>query len=465
MAGRLTFHAFTELGWTDGEGGAWRNPALTPPRTVPELEFWTGLARVAERGRLDSFFFADAMGMGGFTPSDQEREVRDGRLILWDPAVAIPALAAATEHIGFLFTSSILQEHPFTFARKASTLDHLTNGRVGWNIVTSYSPNVARNFGMDDLPPREERYRWADEYVDVAYRLWEGSWEEDAVVADAATGVYVDPAKVHPIDYAGERYRVQGPHLTYATPQRTPLLVQAGGSPAGRAFAARHAEMQFITAPDPESAAKDIAAVRRLAARAGRRPDDICFTISTGFVVGSTEEEARRKADDLDSYADFAGKVAAISTSIGVDLTGLEPDAPVSELLAGATSSGGMSGVLKSLIGSLPTDRPPTLRDLIRPRGDRHGGVGTPEQIADQLERWQRAGVGGVAVGMDVRPGSLTDFVDHVIPVLQDRGLAQREYAPGTLRQRVLGYGDRLPDRHPAARHRRGSRTAGERHS
>ena len=454
MTGRLTLHAFTEMGWTDGDGGLWRDPALVPPRTLPDLDWWIELARVAERGCLDSMFFADAMGMGGFTPGDLEPEIRDGRMILWDPSVAITALAAATDHIGFLFTSSILQEHPFTFARRVSTLDHLTRGRVGWNIVTSYSPNAARNFGLDDLPPREERYRWAEEYVDVAYRLWEGSWEEGAVLADAGTGVYVDPAKVHTIDYAGERYRVQGPHLTYPTPQRTPLLVQAGGSPAGRSFAARHAEMQYVVAQEPALVAKDIAAVRELAVRAGRRADDITFTIDTQFIIGSTEQEARRKAETYDSHADLADTLAELSTAVGIDFTGLEPDSPVDELLA-TIPSGGTSGSLQAIVAMLPVHRTPTVRDVIAASSGRRRVVGTPEQIADRIQAWHEVGVGGITVGMTVRPGSLTDFVDQVVPVLQQRGLTQREYSPGTIRDKIMGYGDRLPDRHPAARHRR----------
>ncbi|MGV9292537.1 NtaA/DmoA family FMN-dependent monooxygenase [Amycolatopsis sp. NPDC003676] len=454
MAGRLTLHAFTALGWLDGQFGLWRHPEVVPPRAVPDLQWWSDLARTAERGCMDSMFFADAMGMGGFTADDREAEVRGGRMILWDPAVTISGLAAATEHLGFLFTSSILQDHPFTFARRASTLDQLTGGRVGWNMVTSYSPNAARNLGYADLPSREERYAWAEEYADVVYRLWEGSWEDDALLADVASGVYVDPAKVHPIDFAGDRYRVQGPHLTHPTPQRTPLLVQAGGSPAGREYAARHAEIQFIAETDERAMAETVSDVRRLAVRSGRRPDDISFVVSSRFVVGSTEAEARRKAGELFERADFPDLVAHLSSAIGKDFSGLGPDDPV-DLLNDPAGSGGMSGSLQALVDGLPKDRIPTLREVVRASRNRGRVVGTPEQIADVLQRWHEAGVGGVTVSIELRPTSLVEFVEHVIPVLQDRGLAQREYAPGTLREKLMGYGDRLPDRHPAARHRR----------
>ncbi|MFT4233056.1 MAG: NtaA/DmoA family FMN-dependent monooxygenase [Leucobacter sp.] len=448
----MTFHAFTQFGWPDGCNGLWRDRAIVPPRELPDLQWWIELARIAERGRFDTLFFADAMGMGGFTPDDIENEISSGRIILWDPAVAIPALAAATEHLGFLFTSSIMQEPPFTFARRASTLDQLTGGRVAWNIVTSYSPGAARNFGLDDLPSREERYAAADEYASVAYQLWEGSWDDDAVVADASTGVYVDPARVRPIHHAGERYRVAGPHLTPPTPQRTPFIVQAGGSPTGRGFAARHAEMQFLATGAPESMRSAIDDVRARAVAAGRGADEIGFTISTGFIVGSTDEEARALADAYDALDDFDDHAGYIAGSLGIDLSGLGPDDRVPSLDE-PRSEGGMSGVLAAMRTRLGTGTP-TLRELVGAYRDRNRVVGCPERIADAVEGWRELGFTGVALALEPRPQSLVDFVDHVTPVLQRRGLAQREYASGTLRNKIMGYGDRVPASHPAARYR-----------
>lgn len=455
MAERLTFHAFTVFGWADGQTGLWRHSDLVPPRRVSELAWWIELAQLAERGRFDSLFFADAIGHGGFVPGDIEREIHGGRFLFYDPSAGISALAAATKDLGFLFTSSILQDHPFSFARRVSTLDELSGGRIGWNIVTSHTPNVARNFGLPDLPSREERYDWADEYVDVTYRLWEGSWEEGALVRNAETGMFADPSRVHTIDYAGQRYSVQGPHMSPPSPQRTPLLVQAGGSPPGRSFAARHAEMQFIAGGRVESMQTGIATVRKLAVDAGRRADDIAFVVSSQFIVGSTEGEARRKARDLDEKTDMREVAANLSTGIGIDLSGLDLDTPVTRL--STQNAGGMQGILDALVDSLPRDRTPTLAEVLRAQLDRRRVVGSPEQIADVLERWREAGVGGIALNLTLRPGSLTDFIEHAMPVLQQRGLAQREYTPGTLRRKIMGYGDRLPGRHPAARHRRPS--------
>lgn len=449
---RLSFHAFTQFGWPDGNDGLWCHPELVPPRTPVELKGWLRLARIAERGCFDSLFLADAMGMGGFEPGDVEIETRAGRTMLYDPAILIPLLAQATEDLGFVFTNSILQDHPFTFARRVSTLDHLTHGRVGWNIVTSYSPNAARNFGLDDLPPRDERYSWAQEYADVTYQLWEGSWDDGAVIADAARGIYVDPEKVRMIEHSGARYRVQGPHLSDPTPQRTPLLVQAGGSPPGRAFAARNAELQFVAGRSPEQLAEALQQVRQLAVEAGRHPNDVKFVLSQRFVVGSTEAEAKQKVIDRDAALDWNEVAAYMRSETGIDVAGRDPDARVDELLAGEAR--GMQGVVEALLSDMPSDRPATARDLLHSWIHRSEIVGTPEQIADRLSVWQRAGIGGVAVGLPTRVGSLEEFVDHVIPELQRRGLAQREYTPGTLRQKLMGYGARLPARHPGARFR-----------
>ncbi len=454
MNGRIALHAFTTLGWSDGALGLWRNRDLVPDRQVPDLDWWIGFAQTAERGCMDTVFFADAIGMAGFTDGDLEPEIRDGRTILWDPSLFLSAMSRETDHIGFVFTSSILQDHPFTFARKISTLDHITGGRIGWNIVTSYSPNAAHNVGLAELPTREERYRWADEYLRIAYRLWEGSWDEDALTRDRTTGTYVDPTKIHPLNYTGPRYSVQGPHLTPPTPQRTPFLAQAGSSGPGQHFAATHAEAQFIVGDTDHVLAETVTKVRALAVQAGRHPNDITFTLSTRFVVGSTEEEARRKADELIDSADHTDMVDYLSTSIGIDLTGYDFDEPITGLRDGL-GSGGMTGVLGSLLEGFPAEYLPTPRDLVRRYGARGRIVGTPEQIADRVERLRDLGITGLSVAMDVRPRSLTDFVDHVVPVLQQRGLTQREYASGTLRQQLMGYGDRLPDRHPAAAYRR----------
>jgi FMN-dependent oxidoreductase (nitrilotriacetate monooxygenase family) len=400
--------------------GTWRRPTARQA-DFNDLEHWVGLVRTLERARFDAIFFADVVGL--YAPyRDDERKYFEAGLQVPsnDPSVLASALAYVTEHLGIAFTASILQEHPFNFARRISTLDHASKGRIAWNIVTNYLPNASRNFGLDGLTKHDERYAWADEYVDVTYKLWEGSWEEDALRQDRETGIHADYGKVHKINHEGPRYRVEGPHLVSPSPQRTPLLFQAGASEAGRTFAARNAEAVFIASPNLAAAARDTADIRARAVQHGRRPDDIKFFQGLYVIAGSTEAEARRKAAELDEWIDYDGQLAHFAGSLGVDFGHEDLDTPVGELTTATNSR----------------------------------ITGTPEQIADELARWQAAGVDGINLVNAEIPGSYEEFADHVAPVLRERGLMQREYAPGTLRHKLFGHGDRLPERHPAARYR-----------
>lgn len=451
MPKRLILNAMSMNTLSHGFHGLWRHPE-SRQTDFNSLAFWQDVARTAERGRLDGLFLADVVGFGDNFRGGSTYFVRGGiQVPVNDPLVLVSALAGATEHLGLMFTSSILQAHPFQFARQISTLDHLSAGRVGWNIVTTAMASAARNFGSE-LTPHDARYVWAQEYVDVTYKLWEASWDDDAVSADRGTGVYADPAAVHAVDHLGERYRVQGPHLVQPSPQRTPVLFQAGSSEAGRAFAARNAEVQFILAPTPQVATDIVADVRRRAEALGRRASDIRFIQQLSFIVGSTEAEARRRAEDLDAYLDIDGLLAHMSRDAGIDFGNLEPDTPLTEVRSEAIRST-VQGIIDA---AAHEDRTPTVADLARYlTGGSTRLIGTPEQIADQLESWQAAGVDGVNVLLPVLPTSLGAFVDHVIPELQRRGLAQREYRTGTLREKLFEDGPRLPDRHPAAAFRR----------
>src|SRR4051794_5777247 len=299
--------------------GTWRRPTARQA-DFNDLEHWVGLVRTLERARFDAIFFADVVGL--YAPyRDDERKYFEAGLQVPsnDPSVLASALAYVTEHLGIAFTASILQEHPFNFARRISTLDHATRGRIAWNIVTNYLPNASRNFGLDGLTKHDERYAWADEYVDVTYKLWEGSWDEDALVQDRETGVHADYDKIHRIDHEGPRYRVQGPHLVSPSPQRTPLLFQAGASEAGRTFAAKNAEAVFIVAPNVEAAARDTADIRGRAVLRGRSPEDVKFFQGLHFVVGSTEEEAKRRSAELDEWIDQDAQLSHMSGAVGID--------------------------------------------------------------------------------------------------------------------------------------------------
>ncbi|WP_442932949.1 LLM class flavin-dependent oxidoreductase [Mycobacterium kyogaense] len=448
--------------------GVWRRPEARQT-DFNSLDHWVHLAKVLERGRFDAIFFADVVGLYGDYGGSYEKYVQAGLQIPSnDPSVIASAIAYNTSDIGIAITSSVIQEHPFNFARKISTLDHASNGRIAWNIVTSGLANAARNFGYDGLEEHDERYRWAEEYVDVTYKLWEGSWDDGALLQDRVRGLHGDYSKIHKIHHVGERYSVEGPHLVAPSPQRTPILFQAGSSTAGRDFAARNAEAQFIISPSPENARDLIEDTRRRVVAAGRKPDDLKFFQGLHFVIGSTEEEARRKEVELDEAIDLDGMVAHLSGAVGIDFGGHDLDTPLGDIADTDGTRSIVAWVQESVsrragaVGPRAQrrgrpgeshSREATVRDLGLLQGRNSRVVGTPESIADQLQRWRDAGVDGINVVNATIPGSYEDFVEHVMPVLQQRGLAQREYRAGTLRAKLFG-ADRINERHPAARYR-----------
>jgi long-chain alkane monooxygenase len=445
----MLFNAFVMNTGSHIQHGLWRHPEARQAE-FNDVSVWIDLVKTLEDGLFDAVFFADVVGLYGPVGGDYQVNVREGLQIPSnDPSVLMSALAVSTTHLGLAFTSSVIQAHPFEFARRAATLDHISNGRIAWNIVTSTQENAARNFGFDRLTAHDNRYEWADEYLEVVYKLWEGSWDEGALLKDRAKGVFSDHSRIHKIHHVGKRYRVEGPHLPSPSPQRTPVLFQAGSSPVGRDFAARNAEAQFIIPPNPTAAAELITETRRLAQSHGRRPEDIKFFQGAALVIGSTEEEARRKERELDSYISVDGFLA--HSNLGVSQDDGRP-LPQDMLLKDVKTNGGRSHI-EWLRKAVP-DREPTVGDLGRLVARRHPRlVGTPEQIADQLQVWRAAGVDGLNVINWTIPGSYREFADHLLPVLQERGLAKREYRPGTLRAKMFG-SDHLNARHPAAKYR-----------
>jgi FMN-dependent oxidoreductase (nitrilotriacetate monooxygenase family) len=449
--GRLRFNAFSMNCVSHIHHGQWRRPD-TRQLEYATLDPWVELAGILERGRFDALFLADVVGTYDSHRGSRDPAVREGLQIpVNDPSLLIPALALVTTDLGFAFTSSVLQEQPFHFARRIATLDHLTGGRVAWNIVTSYLETAGRNLGFGGLPPHDERYARADEYLDVLYKLLEGSWEDDAVIRDVERGVYADPAKIHDIDHRGHFYPdVVGPQLSEPSPQRTPVLFQAGSSERGRAFAAKHAEAVFIASRTPLGARTQIDDVRARAVANGRAAGDILFYQGLSVVVGGTEEEARRKEAEIEAYASDEGYAAHMAGNLGIDLSVIDLDAPIGEL-----PEANVQGVVRGLVESAP-DQTWRFGDLLKYIVDLRI-VGTPEQIADELQVWSDAGVDGINLMYHTTPGSFAEFVDGVTPVLQERGLQQREYAPGTLREKLTGEGPKLPSQHPGAGYRRGA--------
>lgn len=441
---RLFFNAFVMNTSSHIHHGQWRRPDARQVH-FDDVELWVDLAHTLEDAKFDAMFFADVSGLYGDSDADFSDYVREGLQIPSnDPLILLGALAGRTTDIGLAATANVFQQHPTNFARQVATLDHISNGRAAWNIVTGTQDNGYRNFGYPALEDHDERYRWADEYVDVTYKLWEGSWDEGAVRKDKEAGLYSDPEKVHKIFHQGERYRVEGPFLSAPSPQRTPLLFQAGSSGPGRDFAARHAEAVFLTAPSPEAARVQIEETRALAVKHGRRPGDITFHQGMTFVVGETAAEGREK---FAAYRRFVRPEGYALHSAITDLDGrvYPADTPLAEV-----QTNGSRGRLDDLITALGPQA--TVADWVdlRMKGT---VVGTPAQIADELEAWQAAGVDGINVINWVIPGSFEEFAELVMPELRERGLAQSEYTPGPLRRKLFGR-DRLPDSHPAAAYR-----------
>jgi FMN-dependent oxidoreductase (nitrilotriacetate monooxygenase family) len=445
----LTLAAFVMATNSHTNPGVWRKPQAKHGE-FGQSRHWVDLAKLLDGAGFEMLIFADVMGLYGEHDGSHDVFARHGLQVpTLDPSVLLPLLAWETEQLGFVVTSSIFQEHPFAFARKMSTLDELTGGRVGWNIVTGHNANAYSNFGYAELPPHDERYRWADEYLSVVYKLWEGSWEDGAVVGDRAGGMFADADKIHRIWHHGQRYKVEGPHLVHPTPQRTPLLVQAGSSPAGKEFAARNVEVAILDALNPDAARKHVAEARKQLSDNGRTADDLHFLQVLSIVVSSTEAEAARKSQELDEWVDDDAVIAQFGGSLGIDLGGIGPDTPLENL-----ESDGVQSLLPLLRG-VAGDRPATLRDVVSTR-KRNRAVGTPEQIADKIQQWYEAGIDGLCISNALIPDDYRDFIDEVLPLLTSRGLlpaAPAAVESNTLRGRMFG-SDRLRDRHPAARQR-----------
>lgn len=418
-----------------------------------ELEFWTELARIAERGLLDMIFLADVTGVYGHFRGSMDTALAEALQIPSnDPLSIVPAMAAVTKHLGFGVTFSTSYDPPFSFARRMSTLDHLTNGRIAWNIVTSYLKNAAENFGLTEEIPHDQRYEYAQEYIDVTYKLWEGSWDDDAVIMDRDRGIFVDPAKVRRIDHVGPRYRVAGPHLCQPSPQRTPLLVQATGSPAGLAFAARNAELLFIVGMSPSHARDQIKHFRETLREHGRDPDSVKFIVGAVISVGKTVAEAESKLARVRGMASVDAYLAHFQSSY--DLTKYDRDVRIGDIVI--DRPGGYSSV-PSAIGL-----DDTVGDVIdRLTSFTFGNltaVGTPEMVADEIEHWMdECGVDGINLFQQLSFGTVNDFVDMVVPELQRRGRFRESYVPDqTLRERFFGTGNgRLGDAHYGASFRK----------
>jgi FMN-dependent oxidoreductase (nitrilotriacetate monooxygenase family) len=434
--------------------GLWRYPGNNRHRYT-DLRYWLELAQLLEHGKFDALFLADVVGVYDVYKQGQETAVREAvQIPCNDPFLVVPPMALVTKHLGFAVTFSTTYEKPFAHARRMSTLDHLTKGRIAWNVVTSYLPSAARNFGLDGMIRHDERYEIADEYLEVCYKLWEGSWEDDAVVRDAERGIYTDPDKVHLISHEGRYFKVPGPHLSEPSPQRTPVIYQAGSSDRGRAFAAKHAEAVFLGGGSVEALRRNAEDIRRQAAANGRDPGQIKLMASLLAIVGRTEEEARKKHAEYQAYYSVEGVLAHYGGGSGYDLSVYGPE----DVLQYVETDHGQTAAAQF---TRESPRPKKVREVIETLGKLGARglfvAGTPEQVADKIQYWvEETGIDGFNVVQAVSPDTLKDFVELVVPELQRRGLFREEYEEETLRERLFGRGvRRLPDRHPGAAYRK----------
>lgn len=433
--------------------GLWTHPR-DRSSDYTRLSYWTDLAKTLERGRFDGLFLADVLGVYDVFGNSPDAALRNAAQVpVGDPLLLVSAMAAVTQHLGFGVTCTLSYEPPYPFARRMTTLDHLTCGRIGWNIVTGYLDSAAKGMGKSGQNKHDDRYDVADDYMDVVYKLWEGSWHDDAVLRDRTRGVFVDPAKVRRVQHQGEHYQLDAIHLSEPSPQRTPLLYQAGTSPRGRAFAARHAECVFMSGPSAKVIGPRVAAIRAAAKEIGRDPRGILMFSMMTVILGRTDDEAQAKYADYRRYISPQGALTLMSGWTGVDFSQYDLDQEVRhvENEAGRTA---MDNITRA-----DPDRVWTVREVAEHVGIGGIGpvvVGSPATVADAIEAWIEAtDVDGLNLAYAVMPETFADVADLLVPELTRRGRYKSAYREGTLREKLFPAGGaRLTAPHPAAEYR-----------
>jgi FMN-dependent oxidoreductase (nitrilotriacetate monooxygenase family) len=408
----------------------WRYPGGYPDANF-NFAHLTQFAQTLERAKFDAFFMADHLAVLNMPI---EALQRSATVTSFDPLTLLPALAVVTEHLGLIATASTTYDQPYHVARKFASLDHLSGGRAGWNVVTTSNPDAAKNFGIDHHPEHGERYDRAHEFVDVVTGLWD-SWADDAFIRDVERGIYFDKSKLHVLDHVGPHLSVRGP-LNVARPiQGWPVIVQAGSSEAGRQLAAETAEVVFGAQSSLDDGRRFYADVKGRMARLGRDPEHLKILPACFVVVGETESEAREKRARLDGLVHSDSAIASLSIALGHDVSAFDPDGPLPEIPESNQSKSARQRVL---------DLAARERLTVRQLAQRFGGyaglamVGTARQIADEMEAWllERGSDGFNIMFSDV-PAGLDDFAAKVVPELQRRGLFRQEYEGPTLRDNL----------------------------
>jgi len=408
----------------------WRYPGAWPDANF-NFRHLVRFIQTLERGKFDAFFMADHLAVLNMPMNALMRSATNTS---FDPLTLLPALAVVTERIGLIATASTTFNDPYHIARKFASLDHISNGRAGWNLVTTSNPDAALNFGLEEHVEHGERYDRGREFYDVVTGLWD-SWADDAWLRDQDSGIFFDPDKLHVLNHKGPHFTVRGP-LNHARPvQGWPVIVQAGASDAGKQIAAETAEMVFA-AGGPIAGARDFYAdVKGRMLKIGRNPDHLKILPGALVVVGDTRHDAQRKKDLLDSLVHPDSGIASLSIALGMDASTFDLDAPLPDIPETNQSKSGRQRVIdRARRDNL------TVRQLAQIAGS-YGGlamVGTPAQIADEMEEWLVTGAcDGFNIMFPYVPGGLDDFVDLVVPELQRRGLFRTEYEGTTLRDHL----------------------------
>ncbi|KAF2425792.1 Nitrilotriacetate monooxygenase component A/pristinamycin IIA synthase subunit A [Tothia fuscella] len=426
--------------------GQWKNPKDRSAHKR-KLSYWIDLAKLLERGGINALFLADTYG--GYDTYEDSLDNCIRRAAQWpvtDPTIPISAMAAVTKNLAFGITASTTFETPFLLAKRFSTLDHLTDGRIGWNIVTSWKKAAFKAIGLDSPIEHDQRYEQADEYLRVLYKLWEGSWASNAIVNDPKSDTYADPDKIREIHHHGKYFKLDTRHIVDPSPQRTPFLFQAGTSTAGSKFASTHAEAVFVSSHSPTVLRPKIDNIRKLAQENGRDPSSIKFFATFTPILGRTEEEAQAKYEEAKKYASTVGGLVLFSGWTGIDISrfgdldkkltaedSLEANKVTSILSAFTTTS-----------KEIPEWTPRVVAERAAIGGLGPVAVGTPATVADELERWIKEGdLDGFNLAYVTTPGTFEDVVDLLIPELQRRDLYPKHFDQGlTAREKVYGAGN-----------------------
>ncbi|CAN7310980.1 LLM class flavin-dependent oxidoreductase [Caballeronia sp. LjRoot34] len=435
MKKKMHFLAFAQHGVINHAIAMWAHPRDKVGYDYARPEFWQDLGRLLERGRFDAIFLADELAPYNVYKGDVDISIRyAAQCPVHDPATLVPVIALATKHLGIGITLSTTFEHPYTLCRRLSTLDHLTDGRVGWNIVTSYSSSEFQAMGVTDVIPREERYARLEEFMEVSYQLWD-SWAPDAIVADAETALYADPSKVKKVAHEGRYFRCHGPSFVRHSPQGRPVLWQAGSSAQGRDFAARHAEAVFNIQPTAETMRAYTDDIRRRAHAHGRDPESVRIFFGLQIVLGETRESAEEKLAAFKAKIPLDGALAKLSGDIGFDFSKLDLDADIGDI-----EVPGIRGQFDAIMAA-NGGKPVTVRQAAEIYGMSLGApvlVGTASDVADQMETlFEAGGHDGYMIMATYMPGCFQEFVEDVVPLLQARGLYRTDYTGRTLREHL----------------------------